>query len=482
MRARSHRGVPNRLETRTLVLVLASSFFTSQAKGEGEEMTSNPEAPTPAAGTGELWTRCLRMVQQFLDENGFVESLRTLEKESGVLFNPTTTTAEEEPGNKPMLAGELMSSIQHLEDLEIAEVGTSKGRGPESDAELCTRPSGRFPRDSMTAVLKPHSSNVLCVKLDHNVERALVLSSSTDKTIVASSFWSASFSPSSSSSSSPSPSSSSPPTVWKAVMPAAVIAMDWNPQTDRIIAATMGGTSHVINGSTGAIEQSFTDHRKFAVATKWVLGGRGFVTGSHDRRVVLRREATAGGRTEEMKEWTFFGCVESIAVLGGERRGNGKDVVVSVRDDNRLHVIDLESGEVKELLNMNATGDDHVSFTALDVSVSPGGRHVLVSTDKDRLILFDIERGVQVRNFYGAANDEMSQPKHCWDSSGQYVFSTSQDNTIRVWEVSTQRAVAKLSGHSKMVRSIDFSSVNGGVLASGSYDATVRLWASSADH
>jgi WD40 repeat protein len=437
---------------------------------------------TPAAGTGELWDRCLWLVQQFLAENGFAESLRVLESESGKTFSPergvddgdeSSTAAAATQQQRPVLSGELLSAIQRLEDLDRLEAGSGGAREKpaESDPELCARPSGRYPGGSeegqQLAILKPHSGNVLCVKHDHDTGRGMVLSSGSDRSVAATRVdWER----------------VGTALAWRTALPTAAIALEWSAERDAVLAATMGGTSHVLNGHSGAVEQTFGDHRKFVVAGKWVLHGRGFVTGSHDRRVVLRRDsaaaAAASGAFEETKEWMFAGCVEAMAVLGKEQT----KVVVSVREDNRLHVIDLETGEVSELLNMNATGDDHVSFTALDLSVRPSslsssdGRHLLVSTDRDRLILFDVERGVQVRNFYGAANDEMSQPKHCWDHAGQYVFSTSQDNTVRVWEVASQRAVAKLTGHSRTVRSVDYTAAHGGVLASGSYDSTVRLW------
>lgn len=32
---------------------------------------------------------------------------------------------------------------------------------------------------------------------------------------------------------------------------------------------------------------------------------------------------------------------------------------------------------------------------------------------------------MQVGNFYGASNDEYSQPRHCWDPSGKYIYGVS---------------------------------------------------------
>ena len=44
---------------------------------------------------------------------------------------------------------------------------------------------------------------------------------------------------------------------------------------------------------------------------------------------------------------------------------------------------------------MNAIGDDFISFTAMDVSFSPNGKYLLVSTDKNRIIMMTMD-GSQV--------------------------------------------------------------------------------------
>lgn len=42
-------------------------------------------------------------------------------------------------------------------------------------------------------------------------------------------------------------------------------------------------------------------------------------------------------------------------------------------------------------MNMNALGDDHVSFTASHLAASPDGAYLLVSTDGPRIIMFRIQ-------------------------------------------------------------------------------------------
>lgn len=82
---------------------------------------------------------------------------------------------------------------------------------------------------------------------------------------------------------------------------------------------------------------------------------------------------------------------------------------------------------------------------------------------------------------------------------GQYLASGSNDKTIKLWQLSTGKLVRQLgrwfSGHSSMVHSLAFSPIslnssyqgesgrtggftdsNSGILASGSWDNTIKLW------
>ena len=58
---------------------------------------------------------------------------------------------------------------------------------------------------------------------------------------------------------------------------------------------------------------------------------------------------------------------------------------------------------------------------------------------------------------------------------GQVLASSSSDNTIRLWDVSTGRHLRILTGHEGPVYSLMFYP-DGNMLASGSWDKTIRLW------
>jgi hypothetical protein len=65
-----------------------------------------------------------------------------------------------------------------------------------------------------------------------------------------------------------------------------------------------------------------------------------------------------------------------LCLVIGARRHHGTE----------SHVMMQETGRA----NMNASGDDHVSFTASHLSLSPCGKYLLVSSDGARIIMYRV--------------------------------------------------------------------------------------------
>ena len=118
-------------------------------------------------------------------------------------------------------------------------------------------------------------------------------------------------------------------------------------------------------------------------------------------------------------------------------------------------------------VNMNPNLDDWVSFTVMDIALSPDGAYLLAATDKNRCLVhvhpplasrprppradlrtaalstaasavrcaaalgrYKVGDSDQLRGFYGLDNDGYANPRCAWHPSGLYVYCTSQDNTV----------------------------------------------------
>jgi len=250
----------------------------------------------------------------------------------------------------------------------------------------------------------------------------------------------------------------------------AVIALDFNPiEHDLLLAGSMDKSHSLLDIEKKEVIQHFKIHSKFVNRVKWSPSGKLFVTGSHDGTINFFNYDTVSRMATNVKSVVFANIVEAI-----EFTPDGGIVIISVREDNYLNYVSVSSFEVSRY-NMNVNGDDHVSFTAMDLACSPSGTHLLVATDKNRIILYRLGTSIQVRNFYGSVNDRFSNPRLCWHPSSKYFYVTSQDGLIYVWDTVTQKIVDKITGHRGLPRDLDLHA-DRGLLASCSFDKTIKFW------
>lgn len=386
----------------------------------------------------------IELVLQFLNENGFLKAQGALQEESGVILD--TDVLE---------GGGILHSVLNI----YGKSRHAAKKKPEIDtSDLNEKATEPPPSTLVHTVNNLHTAPILAARLKDDI----MLTGSADKTIAVIKFTDFNdFS-------------------WYRENTldhhsGAVLCIDFHPTLENIaLTSSMDKSHHIVDFMDGQVIQSFSDHEKYVVRVKWSPDGLWFATASYDRTANLYKKKPDSDpiQFEKVKTFHFRGAVEAL-----EFSPDNDELCIAVRDDCLLYFIDLKSPEYEPItMNMNALKDTYVSFTALDVSYSPfGKKYVLVCTDKNRLILFARETGDQVKNFYGLNNDEFSTPRHCWHPSGRYIFATSQDKCIYIWEVLSQKIVGKLVGHEGNVRDLSFDAKHGLLISSG-FDRTVNFW------
>lgn len=106
------------------------------------------------------------------------------------------------------------------------------------------------------------------------------------------------------------------------------------------------------------------------------------------------------------------------------------------------------------------------------IDFSPDGKTLVSGSNDNTIKLWDLTDGHTINTFNGHTDDVRSVS---FSPDGNSIVSGSDDNKIMIWRTNDSRLIRTISGHKSLVLSVSISP-DGLTIASGSGDNTAKLW------
>jgi len=255
----------------------------------------------------------------------------------------------------------------------------------------------------------------------------------------------------------------------------------WNPKQDLLASGSGDSTARIWNltgGSGGSSDSkpsvNVLQHciemggkevpsNKDVTSLDWNCNGNLLATGSYDG---FARIWSTNGTLEN----TLGQHKGPIFALKWNKSGN---YILSAGVDRTTIIWEAATGHCKQQFAFH-------THPALDVDWKSEEVFASCSTDK-QIHVCQLSKKEPIKSFQGHTN-EVNAIK--WDPQGKFLASCSDDMTLKIWSMDRDNCLHDLQAHQKEIYTIKWSPTGpctqnpnmNLVLASASFDSTVRLW------
>jgi WD40 repeat protein len=243
----------------------------------------------------------------------------------------------------------------------------------------------------------------------------------------------------------------------------AVNSVAWSPDSKTLASAGWDQTIRLWDPFTGTQLRQIEGHQKSVLLVSWSPDGKTLASGGWDRTIRLWDPDTGLEMrridTHHYDEWSVAWSPD------------GKKLASACSGE--LHLWEIATRKCLKTFLGGATSNTSSYAGNAKVAWSPDGTKLAWKRD-DAFLLLDPVAGKEILSFQG---HEATVYSACWSPDGKLVASASWDRTVRLWDPATGRILRTLNGHEYGVWSVDWSP-DGKMLASASTstDKTIRLW------
>jgi eukaryotic-like serine/threonine-protein kinase len=232
--------------------------------------------------------------------------------------------------------------------------------------------------------------------------------------------------------------------------------IDVSPDGKRVVSASADKTARVWDLTTGAELMTLDGHSGMLGSVAFSPDGARIVTGGESGRI---------GGSGIIMLWDAANGTELTTLSGHLKRVTA----VAFGLDGKRIVSGSQDGAIK----MWEPGVDHTAPVTLEglhsgMAFSHDGKRIVTGGKDEVIRIWDASTREELMKIAGTAGSALFSP------NGKRIAS-ADGNDIQVWDVSSGEKLLTLSGHEREIWSISYS-LDGTRIASGGLDKTVRIW------